>query len=295
MFSGTSRRTLQRLLFGAVMVAATLRATPLAAQDDSSAVRGVRTVDVASQPQPVSTQKTLFVHRDFVYAGVGVLASLGVGVFDQRIANWFRSENVQGDSSRSDLVESLTHVNETPLTIAAFATYGIGRIVKSPTTADIGLHTFEALVLTTGVSEVIRGTVGRTRPRASPDDPANFDMGSGFHEFETRSWPSLHAAAAFATATALVGEIRERKPEATKWAAPLLYAAALTPGFTRLYLDQHWASDIVAGAALGALIGNRVVSYSHSHKPTRLNRWLLGVSAMPDGYGRTMILVNARP
>ena len=288
MSSGSSRRTFQWLSFGVVLVSGALNAAPLAAQDDSSAVRGVRTADAPSQPQPAPTQKTLFVHRDFVYAGAGVLASLGVGIFDQRIANWFRSENVQGDSSRSDLVETLTKFNETPLTIAAFATYGVGRIVKSRTTADIGLHTFEALVLTTGVSEVIRGTVGRTRPRASPNDPANFDMGAGFHEFETRSWPSLHAAAAFATATALVGEIKLRKPEATRWAAPLLYAGALVPGLTRLYLDQHWASDVVAGSFVGVVIGARLASHAHTHR-TAIDRALLAARIGRDPSGQTQL------
>jgi len=248
-----------------------------------------RTAARASEPQ-----KTFFVRRDLAYTGVAVVTAAAVSHYDRRVARWARGPDVQGDSSRRELVSTLTRINETPLTIAAAATYGIGRLAGSATTADVGLHTFEALVLTTGVSEVIRGVLGRTRPRAAPDDPYDFDPGSGFSSFDTRSFPSLHTAAAFATATALVGEIRERKPGATRYAAPLLYTAALAPGLTRVYLDQHWASDIVAGAFLGALLGSRVVSYAHSHKRTKLDRALLGVSAMPDGRGRVMVMVNAQ-
>jgi len=247
--------------------------------------------DSASNREP---QKTFFVKRDLVATGIAVAGTAAVSGFDLRVARWARSGNVQGDSSRQELVDELTRINETPLMLAALATYGVGRIAGSHTTADVGLHTLEALVLTTTVSQVVRGVFGRSRPRVSLEDPFSFKPGTGFTGFETRSFPSLHTAAAFATATALVGEIRERRPSAVKVAAPLLYTAAMVPGLTRVYLDQHWASDIVAGAFVGALIGSRVVSYAHSHKRTRLDRALLGVRAAPDGQGGVMLVVAVR-
>ena len=241
-------------------------------------------------PQPV--QKTFFLKRDLVTSGIAVVSSVAVSAFDLRIAHWARSEGDQGDSSRHDLVEELTRANETPMMLAALATYGVGRIGGMHTTADVGLHTLEALVLTTGVSQVVRGVLGRTRPRASLEDPFLFKPFTGFRGFETRSYPSLHTAASFAAATALVGEIRLRRPSAVKVAAPLLYTAALVPPMTRIYLDQHWMSDIVAGAFVGALLGSRVVSYAHSHRRTRLDRALLAVGAMPDGHGGVMLVVD---
>ena len=241
-----------------------------------------------------ASQKTFFVKRDLVATGIAIVGTAAVSGFDLRVARWERSAGVQGDSSRRELVGDLTRVNETPLTLAALATYGIGRVAGSHTTADVGLHTLEALVLTTSVSQVVRGVLGRTRPRASLQDPFVFKPGTGFSGFETRSFPSLHTAAAFATATALVGEIRERRPGAVKVAAPLLYTAAMVPGLTRVYLDQHWASDVVAGAFVGALVGSRVVSYAHSHRRTRLDRVLLGVSAAPDGRGGVMLMYGLR-
>ena len=238
-------------------------------------------------------QKTFFVKRDLVATGIAVAGSAVVSAFDLRIAHWARSPGVQGDSSRHELIEDLTRANETPMMLAALATYGVGRIGGLHTTADVGLHTLEALVLTTGVSQVVRGVLGRTRPRASLEDPFLFKPFTGFRGFETRSYPSLHTAASFAAASALVGEIHLRRPGAVKVAAPLLYTAALVPPMTRIYLDQHWMSDIVAGAFVGALLGSRVVSYAHSHRRTRLDRALLAVGAMPDGHGGVMLVVDA--
>jgi membrane-associated phospholipid phosphatase len=237
-------------------------------------------------------QKTFFVKRDLAVGGIALVGSAAVSALDLRIAHWARGPGVQGDSARRDLVQQLTRANETPMMLAALATYGVGRVAGLHTTADVGLHTLEAVVLTTGVSQVVRGVLGRTRPRASVDDPFRFKPFSGFTGFETRSYPSLHTAASFAAASALVGEIRERRPAAVKVAAPLLYTAAMVPPLTRIYLDQHWASDIVAGAVVGALLGSRVVGYAHSHGRTRMERALLGVAAMPDGSGGVMLVVD---
>ena len=238
---------------------------------------------------PPDTQKTFFTRGD-LYTSAAILGISGVvAVFDERIARWTQTSNVQGSSSRSDLADNLTVVNETPLTIAAFATYGIGKLTHNETVADIGLHTTEALVLTVGLAEAIRGPLGRSRPRETPNDAFHFEFGKGFTDFAARSYPSIHAAVAWTTATALVGELKLRKPEAVKYVAPPLFVAATIPGFTRMYLNQHWASDIVAGTLMGAMLGSRVVSYAHSHDRNVIDRMLLGMTVVPDGRGNTRL------
>ncbi len=239
---------------------------------------------VAQAPDSIGAQKTFFTRRDLAYTAIALAGSAVVSHFDVRVAHWSQRDVIQGGEARENLVDALTQVNETPLTIAAAATYLAGRAARSHTITDIGLHTTESLVLTIAVSELIRGPVGRVRPRASPGDQYNFEFNGGFTKFEDRSFPSLHSSAAFATAAALVGEIRVRKPGAVKYAAPVLYTAALVPGLTRIHLDEHWISDVVAGGFLGALLGSRVVAYSHSHNPNRLERMLLGTTVVPrDG------------
>lgn len=238
--------------------------------------------------QPVDTthvDKTFFTRRDLVLSGVALAGSGVVSIFDKRIARWAQSPNVQGSSSRHDAIDNLTVINEQPLTIAAAATYGIGRLAHSETIADIGLHTTEALVLTVGISEAIRSPLGRVRPRESLDDQYKFRLGRGFTDFASRSYPSLHAAVAFATAASLSNETKLRWPGASPYVTPVLYAAALVPGVTRIYLNQHWASDVVAGMFVGQLLGAKVVQYSHSHRRNRLDRALLASSVVPTANG----------
>jgi len=231
------------------------------------------------------TTKTFFTRRDAYWAGASLAGGAVISIFDKRIAYWWQSPSVQGSSSRHDFVKSLTIVNETPLTIGAFVTYGVGRLTRNQTVADVGLHATEALVLTVGLSEAIRGPVGRLRPRNSQDDQYNFLFWGGFTDFARRAYPSLHSAVGFATASALVQEIHFRHPQSNAWAAPILYSAALIPGVTRLYLDEHWASDVFSGAVLGAVIGTKVVNYAHTHKRNRLDKWMLGAIVVPSANG----------
>jgi len=234
---------------------------------------------------PDDTTKTFFVKHDLVLSA-GALAGTGlVSIFDKRFAHWTQTPSIQGSSSRHNVVNDLTKVNETTLTGAAILSYGIGRLTHSSTMADVSLHTAEATILTSLISQAIRGPLGRERPSISPDDQYKFQFGRGFTHFDNRSFPSLHSATAFAAATAVSAEIHERNPNASWWVTPAAYTVAMIPGLTRMYLNQHWASDVVAGAFVGSLIGNRVVHYAHTHQRNKLDRFLLGTTLAPDGHG----------
>lgn len=262
------------------------------AQDSSSAL--TQASATITQPQYSNAQKTFFTSHDLVATGV---AAVVTGVFmhyDEKIADWWQSDHVQGSANLHNAINNLTRLNETPLTIASVATWGIGRLSHSKTAADVGLHWTEALIMTDVICQAIRGPLGRARPRISPDNAFVFHGFKGFTDFGYRAFPSLHAAVGFATAAALTGEIRERNPTAARYVAPVLYTIAMIPGTTRMYLNQHWASDVVAGSFIGQLIGARVVRYAHTHKPTKLDRALLATNVVPDGFGGTMVMVDVQ-
>jgi len=253
-------------------------------------------LSLAAQDRRDSVDKTFFTRRDLYYTAGAVAGTVIIAQYDTKIARWFQSPQVQDGQSRHDLVNALTHVNETPLTIASILTYGVGRLAGSSMLSDVGAHWFEAMATTDVTSELIRGPIGRARPRVVSDSSAStFKAGSGFTSFDHRSFPSLHSAAAYATAAALTAEIGERNHKAMWIAGPILYTAAAVPGLTRMYLDQHWASDIAAGAFVGILFGNKIVHYAHSHRRNRIDRFLLGTNVMPLGGGRYAVTSSFTP
>jgi undecaprenyl-diphosphatase len=62
-----------------------------------------------------------------------------------------------------------------------------------------------------------------------------------------QSMPSGHAATSFAGAVVLTYLLPR--------AAPFAFLLALAIGFSRIYVGVHYASDVLAGAALGAAVG----------------------------------------
>ena len=88
-----------------------------------------------------------------------------------------------------------------------------------------------ALVSTT--TDILNGVSNRTRPDGSND----------------HSFPSGHTSLAFMTAELLHQEYKDQ----SNWYSIGGYAIATTTGILRLYNDQHWVSDIVAGASFGIL------------------------------------------
>ena len=68
-------------------------------------------------------------------------------------------------------------------------------------------------------------------------------------------------------------------PASRRWLAPLLYGGAALVGASRVYENEHWASDVLAGAAIGTFSGWKVVRYNHAHPGNRVDRLFLS----PDG------------
>jgi membrane-associated phospholipid phosphatase len=94
--------------------------------------------------------------------------------------------------------------------------------------------------LAVGLNYAVKVSVKRPRPQLD-DLPALSPVVSSL------SFPSAHATTSFAAAAAY--------SRAVPPAAPLLYGAAGFFAVSRPYLGVHYPSDVVAGAALGTVIG----------------------------------------
>jgi membrane-associated phospholipid phosphatase len=232
---------------------------------------------VAAQGDP-ATQKTFFVPRDAGVAAAFVATSAGLSVFDVRLAHFFRDTAHSHVRAGQRLDGVFTHINETTLTVGGLAIYAVARLANQQTIADVAFHATESVVAASLSSQVIRGPLGRTRPLNTTPEFQNqysFKFLKGFEHFENRAFPSIHSSSGFAAASAIVAEVQRRDPSAAWFVGVPLYGLALTPGLARMYLGQHWASDIVSGAFLGTFYGWRIVNYSHQHW-TPMDRAFLG-------------------
>ena len=233
----------------------------------------------AAQAPDAGSPKTLFTGRDGLIAAGFLAASVGLSVFDVRIAHYFQDTSLAHVRAGQKLDDVFTHVNETTLTVGGLAVYGVAKLLKSDMIADVAFHTAESVAAASLTAQAIRGPLGRTRPidtHPPNEDQYEFHPFKGFTHFEERAFPSIHSSSGFAAASAIVAEVKRRDPAATLYVAIPAYALALTPGLSRMYLGQHWASDVLAGAFLGTFYGWRIVDYSHTHPTTPFDKFFLG-------------------
>ena len=236
-------------------------------------------IPLRAQRADAAVHKTFFRASDAAWLGLFALGSYGVSRFDPRVAQYFQQPAQQNNQTMRNFANVFTKVQETTLTLGGLVTYGIARWQGGRDVQDIALHATEAIVAASLTSQVIRGPLGRARPKdAEPrfEDQYEFHWFNGFRNFKYRAYPSIHTSSSFAAATVVVVETHRRSPRATWYVAPIAYAIAAGPGYSRMYLGQHWASDIFMGAFLGTFYGLRIVDYNHEHPDNRVDRFFLG-------------------
>jgi membrane-associated phospholipid phosphatase len=241
---------------------------------------GVRSARAqAASPAPSAA---VFTSRDAAILGGATAGSAAVSLFDVRIARFFAKPTLHQRRRFETMAKRTSFVTETLLMLSGTGVWAIARLSHSSGTADVALHTTESVASGAAFIQVIRGIGGRARPyvvsdstKSGDSDPYDFEWLKGFTSFDYRSFPSMHAMASFAAATALSQEMRVRRTRGRDVLSPMLYVAATASPAARLYLDEHWASDIALGAFLGIFAGQKVVLYSHDHPRSRVDRIFL--------------------
>ena len=215
--------------------------------------------------------------------GLGLAGSIALMPLDERIARRLQEDRYQGKKTYQDVSDIAAAINEKSLFAAGIVTYGIAKLVDAPrTTTDIAWHATESIFIASATATVIRGVLGRSRPFVTLDTNAyDYKPGKGFSELAYRSYPSIHAAASFATAAAITAETARHSRKAAYFVGPVSYGIAALPGLARMYKDKHWASDVAMGAALGAVSGWATVRYHHQRPNNKLDRIFIGSIPTP--------------
>ena len=119
------------------------------------------------------------------------------------------------------------------------------------------------------VEVVVKFLSGRQRPdfyttAAKIPDPAFHGPFASIKDFsgakDNSSFPSGHTTVAFAAATVFAMEYKNHP-----FIPVIAYSAATLIGLSRLTENRHWATDLLAGAALGYLSGREVVNNYHRY------------------------------
>ncbi len=204
-----------------------------------------------------------------VFGGVaGGIIGLGIA-FDDRT----RADSQDDRTALKDRVSD----NFNPIgTVASLAyiggAWGVGLATGSPTAYHLARDGLEASIIASGIiSPLIKYTVGRTRPDSADAD--NWQPFSG-----NQSFPSGHTTQAFALASVTAATFSDRP-----WVGVLSFLIAGGVGAARINGNNHYLSDVLAGAALGTSVGWYVVRRNDGRRTPLVPE----VSLVPAGLGLT--------
>lgn len=246
----------------------------------------------AQTADTVHTEHPLFTGSDLVL-GAGFVAATALAAPADR---WFTRE-LQDDARQANRTlnrgATVFRIVGSPGGLIAGSTlYLAGLATGDRRTEDLGLHSVQGIVLADAITVTVKILAGRARPYASRDNARNFQLFRGLRDDSFRSFPSGHTTSAFAFASVVSSETSHWWPN-TRWIiGPIMYGAATLTGVSRMYNNQHWASDVIAGAAVGTLSGIKLYRYQHSHPDNWLDRRLLRAGVSVSNNGRVMPVLS---
>lgn len=177
-------------------------------------------------------------------------------------------------------------------TLGALGVYGF--LFKNEKMKTTTLLAAQSYITGAAVQAVVKGITGRQRPQAIgrnqvAGSPVFLGPFKVIRDAEGKrlngSFPSGHTTVAFAAATVYALEYKN-KP----WVPVFAYTAASLIGMSRLTENKHWATDVLAGAALGYLTGKQVVNNYHRYSKLRAPKQRQNSVSFSIGYNNGQLL-----
>ena len=191
--------------------------------------------------------------QNLLIAGIGGATALAVHPAD---------DNVNGHLGDSDLEKGIftpgKYLGQSyTLVGAALMVYAFGRSRDEPKVSHLGMDLIRALAVDEAITQTLKFATHRERPDGS----------------NHRSFPSGHASATFAFATALERHLGWR-------GAVPAYLFSSYVAASRLRDNRHFLSDVVFGATVGIIAGRTVTRHGRDSYSVNVVPMHRGVAAM---------------
>ncbi len=233
-------------------------------------------LNAGAQVRDTINKKTpLLTGKDALLLGVFGLGTAAVAPLDLQVANRLQDSATQANRFLGRAATGFRLLGDPGSFATGAVVYLIGRAGGNRRVEALGLHSVESILLADVLGGGIKLLAGRQRPFVDTKNPYNFQLWRGFSGYQYQSFPSGHTTTAFAFASTLTRESQFWWPHATWYVGTVFYGGATLVGLSRIYNNQHWASDVMAGAAIGTLVGLKVVKYTHSHPGNHIDRELI--------------------
>lgn len=192
---------------------------------------------------------------------IGALAAGGLVLYslDGQIRHAFHRSRSELNDEISEQAEKLGNGGYDAALLAAYG--GLGLLMKDSYMQDTTLLAAESFLAANAAGTLLKYSAGRARPYAE-DGKRRFTP----FRFKTArtSFPSGHTVSAFSVASVFAARSGSRAVKV------LAYSLASSVALQRVYADKHWASDTLAGAAIGTAVGRWVAAKERKGPPSAL-------------------------
>jgi membrane-associated phospholipid phosphatase len=220
--------------------------------------------------------------KDWLILGGLVAGTTALTFIDQPVRNFWQSH----DNQFMDGVERVGYHYGKPYTALAVTGgfYLSGMIFKSAWAKETGLILGTSIFSSSMIMGVLKNAAGRRRPAAGVDhmDFKPFDQSPAYHAF-----PSGHTSVAFGISLVLARRVES---------VPLkifFYSLAGSTVVSRMYSDNHWASDIAFGGMLAWFCADAAISRMQVNRfrSARLKKDILVWKVLPYPGGFTLTAI----
>jgi hypothetical protein len=251
---------------------------------------------LAVRAQADTANTPFFTSHDAKLAAGFAIGTLAVMPFDRHWAERLQLPSNQDNRFYKRSATVFRRTADPGTLIVSGGLYLTGFVTKRARVEDLGLHSGEAILAASVAGFTLKALVGRALPGRPDFDSDQYRFAGGFRrDGKFQAFPSGHTLAAFAVASTITAEAQRDWAAHAEAVGLATYTAAALCGFSRMYNDAHWASDVVFGAGIGTLSGIAAVRYQHSHRDNWLDRTLLHASVAPAGHGRVAVGMNVDP
>jgi membrane-associated phospholipid phosphatase len=223
----------------------------------------------------INKKSTLLTGKDALLLGAFALGTGLVAPIDMEVARRLQYPRAQENRFLRTAATGFRLLADPGSFLTGAGIYLIGRIDGQRRVQALGLHSVESILLADVLGGGIKFAAGRQRPFVDTKNPYNFQLWRGLQGDQYRSFPSGHTITAFAFASTVTRETEFWNPHAVWYVGTVFYGGASMVGLSRMYNNMHWASDVMAGAAIGTIVGLKVVKYTHSHPGNHIDRELI--------------------
>ena len=188
--------------------------------------------------------------RDGRFWMIGSAAIVAAAIFDER-ARSFTLDN------RSGVARTLADAGDfagrgRTLISGMAAAWIVARATGHRSASNTMLRIAAGYAVSNAIVGVLKPIAGRHRPDSTNNAWRSRPFSSGG---EWHSFPSSHAVHAFSLASGMA------IASGHSWASAIGYSAAGVVAWSRLYDDQHWASDVTTSAVIGIAATQTTMSW----------------------------------